>query len=254
MMDAEFPHTLYHNDLGALALGALDLSASPDPGGVLFSTPAPPHGSRDTPPSPFRVIERGINKYIETSVECGGERILLAGDSRWRNYRVRAVLTPLSFDFAAASEEIPKNQFSAPSAPSAPSAVNPPAVNADVGICGIVGRWQEDCCVALVLHRDGQLKLLERSPEGTRVLDAKALEYCLGQSLTLALVFSGDKVTGAAGPYAGTTVVSGTTACAHGKVGFIADVRARFGPLNVECSIEDAKESLQSERSENAER
>jgi rhamnogalacturonan endolyase len=237
MADAEISltHTLYHNDLSALPLGSLPfrnaalseiaaLSLNEIPGGLVI-----PHShSSWKPDACFRVIERGLGKYIEavgSSPQCEN-RILLVSERApnsppsafWSDYRLRAVVTPLSFDDASPCG----------------------------GFCGVIARYADaQNYLALVLDRDGQVKLLERRDGVLEVLDAKPLEFCLGQSLSLTLTVTGDQVHGVAGPYAGATHVRGSISSrgrlARGTVGLISDVAARFGPFTVECSPEEAQ-------------
>lgn len=209
-MDTEFPFSLYHNDLSTLTPGPQHSAgriAAPEFGEDLI-IPVPASGA-------FRVIERGLGKYIET---IGGfssiNRLIVCGDRSWTNYRVRVVVTPLDFE------------------------------NASPGgaLCGIIARYTDpENYMAVVLSIDYQVRLLQRRAGVFEQLDAKPLEYCLGQSLTLAMTFEGDKVTGMAGPYAGATFVRGTTTLPSGKVGFISDVRTRLGPINVECKEDEAR-------------
>ena len=217
-------HTLYHNDLSALPLGSLpfrnaiqsEIYALPLPeisGGLVI----PFAHSSWKPDACFRVIERGLGKYIEAvgaSPHCEN-RILLAGDDAWGDYRLRAVVTPLTFDNASPAG----------------------------GFCGVIARYVDaQNYLALVLDRDGQVKLLERRGGTFEVLDARTLEFCLGQSLSLTLTVTGNQAHGVAGPYAGATHVRGTIGSArkNGRVGLISDVAARFGPFTVESTHEEA--------------
>src|SRR5579862_5891574 len=145
-MSTDFSHTLYQNDLAGLSPGVFSFRDSPFNAG--FAIPCW-HPSWDESGC-FKVIERGFGKYIET---VGGSplsenRMLLVSDPEgleWTGYRLRAVMTPLSFEDGS-----PKGSF-----------------------CGIVGRY-EDCrnYVALVLHQDGQLKLLQRHDDSFYLLDS----------------------------------------------------------------------------------
>ena len=205
--DSQFTHTLHHNDLSALTPGAL-LSHT------LENDPSAPASS-----GAFRVIERGTGKYIETiggSPDSTG-RLLVSGDPNWRNYRLRAVVTPISFDDPSPGG----------------------------GICGIIARYVHSAdYIALVLDADGQVKLLQRRAHGFDVLDQRPLEFCLGQSLSLTLRVEGSRAHGTAGPYTGATHVSAdirfTPASSNGRIGLIADVPARFGPFSVECTPGEA--------------
>ena len=225
----DLSHTLYHNDLSALPLGLLPFQRSEifeHQGAILLpfaDAKSMPGGIRIPVNHPswiengcFRVIERGLGKYLET---VGGSphfdnRILVAGDSAWREYRLRGVVTPLSFDDASPGG----------------------------GVCGIIARYVDSGeYLALVLDSDGQLKLLQRRDNRFTVLDARPLEFCLGQSLTLSLTVQGNLAVGIAGPYTGATQVQAIFHGAEGgQVGFIADVPARFGPFSVECSAAEA--------------
>jgi hypothetical protein len=196
--DPQYTQILLHNDLSALKAGAL---------GEI------PHDFKVPGSDSFRIIERGTGKYLETvgATSCEPERMLIAGDPLWRDYRLRAVVTPLTFEDARANG----------------------------GICGIVARYaHSQDYIALVLDRDGHVKLLKRSGNRFDVLDSKLTEYCLGQSLTLTLKLSGDLIQGSAGPYSGATNVEArVSASGHGgSIGLIADVPARFGPFTIECS------------------
>ena len=139
MADAEFnlSATLLHNDLSALALGSLPFRNAPlselytlpleeIPGGLVI----PVAHSSWKPDACFRVIERGLGKYIEAigaSPHCEN-RILLAGDDAWGDYRLRAVVTPLTFDDASPAG----------------------------GFCGVIARYADaQNYLALVLDRDG---------------------------------------------------------------------------------------------------
>jgi rhamnogalacturonan endolyase len=225
----QFPHTLYHNDLSALPLGSLAVRHSRF-SELRYEAPASPSGALTCPVTHpswdetgcFKVIERGTGKYIETlgaSPACDN-RIIVAGDPAWRNYRLRAVVTPLDTE----GNDVP------------------------AGICGVVARYAHArSYLALVLDRDRQLKLLQRKGDEFTVLAARPLEFCLGQSLTLTLTIDGATIIGTAGPYSGATHVSATlpelNAASNadadlqgGRVGYIADVTARFGPFSVECT------------------
>ena len=218
-------HVIYHNDLGALPVGELLSQAAVAlqaeiPGGFHI----PGHHPSWTTQGCFKVVERGLGKYIES---VGGSlydenRILVTGHASWADYQFRAVVTPLSFDDASPSG----------------------------GICGIIARYVDSRnYLALVLDRDGQVKLLQRRNNVFELLDASPLEFCLGQSLTLTLTVSGLHAIGTAGPYSGVTRLEATIGSftpasdqkekPAGKIGFIADVPARLGPLSVECSAEE---------------
>lgn len=221
-----YTQTLFHNDLSALEAGVLPFQNS-----AIFETnsravPEIPGGFRIPVNHPawsesgcFRVIERGLGKYIET---VGGSaefenRILIVGGragEQWRDYRVRAVVTPLSFENASPAG----------------------------GICGILARYESPRdYLALVLDRDGQVKLMQRRGDRFEVLDAKPLEFCLGQSLTLTLCVQGGHARGTAGPYSGAVnVESAIDTALGGGAGFISDVAARLGPVSVECEIREA--------------
>jgi hypothetical protein len=186
-------HVLYHDDLSALPL---DFNA----GG-------------------FRAISRGLGKYLEVSAPGQAARpaIHTFGNELWRDYRFRAVVTPVSFEHA-----LPMGSF-----------------------CGIVAHYKHaQDYLALVLSRDGQLKLLRRTAGGFDLLAFAALEFCIGQSLSLTLTVRGGEITGTAGPYSGATTIraqlSGRSENAAGKVGFISAAHARFGPHTVECSPEES--------------
>jgi hypothetical protein len=200
--DSQYTHILLHNDLSALQPGALTEASHP------FKLPNE---------TSFRVIERGTGKYIESvGGGHGSDRMLMTGDPLWRDYRVRAVVTPLSFDEAGPSG----------------------------GLCGIVARYaSSQNYISLVLDRDGHVKLLHRNGNTFEVLDSKQTEYCLGQSLTLTLRVEGDLIRGTAGPYSGATQVEGRAFSGGdigGAMGLIADVPARFGPFTIECSQAEA--------------
>jgi len=249
----DYSRTLYHNDMSALPLGPLTL---PDPS-LLETCALPaavlPGGLRAPVVHPawlesgaFKVIERGVNRFIETvgaSPLCE-DRMLVAGDSHWSDVRVRAVVTPLTFDGCGPGG----------------------------GICGLIARYRDPRnFLALVLDRDFHVKLLQKRDGQWILLDARPLEFCLGQSLTLTLTLQGPRVHGTAGPYtgaahlyaymAGAAVPIGIEAwgdtpkggkplalpeqpasCAafNGCVGFIADVPARCGTLTVEATAEEA--------------
>lgn len=250
----DYSRTLYHNDMSGLPLGPLAL---PDP--TLLETlalPAPglPGGLRAPVIHPswletgaFKVIERGVNRFIETvgaSPLCE-ERMLVAGDAAWSDVRVRAVVTPLTFDGCGPGG----------------------------GICGLVARYRDPRnFLALVLDRDFHVKLLQKRDGQWILLDARPLDFCLGQSLTLTLTLQGARVHAMAGPYtgavhlyaymAGAVVPVGLEAWAdtpkggkplslpehpassaafNGCVGFIADVPARCGTLTVEATAEEAQ-------------
>ncbi len=207
--ESEFSHTLYHNDLSALAAGPLT-------GSDLHLPVLHPSWGAGT----FRVIERGMGKYIETvggSSQCT-DRLLVTGDTAWRDYRLRAVITPISFEEGSPGGSL----------------------------CGIVARYKNPHdYIALILDADGQVKLLLRRRHGFDVLDARPLEFCLGQSLSLTLRVHGGRVHGTAGPYTGATHVYGNinhgSVSGCGRVGMIADVPARFGPFTVECTPAEAE-------------
>ena len=220
--ESEFSHTLYHNDLSTLAAGPLvDARIGTD---LQLPVLHPSWNSGDSGDSgksggTFRVIERGIGKYIET---VGGsphytDRMLITGDAAWRDYRLRAVITPVSFDDGSPGGSL----------------------------CGIVARYKNPHdYIALVLDADGQVKLLLRRRHGFDVLDARPLEFCLGQSLSLTLRVHGGRIHGTAGPYTGATHVYGNlnhgSVSGCGRVGLIADVPARFGPFTIECTPSEA--------------
>ena len=125
------------------------------------------------------------------------------------------------------------------------------------GMCGILARFEDARnYLALVLDRDGQLKLLRRREDVLEVIAAKPVEFCLGQSLTLTLIVQGNQATGTAGPYSGATNIQANIDLPRsdrqgGCVGFLADIAARFGPLSVECTEQEAariKDALESRR------
>jgi hypothetical protein len=209
----EFSHTLYHNDLSGLPLGSLPFFEADKPGSnaAYGGIHAPLRHPSWNAQNYFRVIERGLGKYIEapgSSPECEN-RIIVAGEATWKDYRLRAVVTPISFD-----EGSPLG-----------------------GFCGIVARFSDaNNYIALVIDRNGQVKLLQRRDGNITTLEARPLEFCLGQSLTLTLILKGEKIQGTAGPYTGATNVFGTSKeLLAGKVGYISDVAARFGPFSVEA-------------------
>jgi hypothetical protein len=249
----DYNHTLYHNDLGALPPGVLalpdpDLSehcalpAAQLPGGLRVPL-VHPSWKKD---GAFKVIERGVNRFIEAlgaSPFCE-ERMIVAGDATWSDYRVRAVVTPLNFDGAGASG----------------------------GHCGLIARYRDPRnFLALLLDRDFHVKLLQRVEGVWQLLDCLPLEFCLGQSLTLTLTLQGARVHAMAGPYTGAVhlygYMSGHAAptgvevwsgglkggkpldlpeqpASHvqfnGGVGFFADVPARLGTVTVETTAEEA--------------
>jgi hypothetical protein len=225
----QFSNTLCHNDLSGLPLGPFLRQNSRSAEVRFQALPALPgdmccpvtHPSWDDTGC-FKVIERGTGKYIETignSPACDN-RLIVAGDADWRNYRLRAVVTPLD----AEGDDILQ------------------------GICGVVARYAHArSYLALVIDRDRQVKLLQRIGDEFAVLAAHPLEFCLGQSLTLTLSIQGNTITGTAGPYSGATTLhaalpalacdpSPGAALQGGRAGYIADVTARFGPFSVECS------------------
>ncbi|HYF50357.1 MAG TPA: hypothetical protein VEJ63_13185 [Planctomycetota bacterium] len=224
-MDPDYSHTLYHNDLSALALGSLpfhdgiasqhlSLNLPPLPGGLSIPS-IDPEWTLESPP--FKVIERGTSKYIEAvgSSPFGSRRFVVAGDPQWRDLRVRAVITPL----------------------------DPDGSDTVQGVCGIVARFTDaQNFIALVIDRDRQLKLIQHVHGHDTLIDARPLEFCLGQSLTLTLRLSGDQAQGTAGPYSGATHVKGTlpAAATTGRVGYVTRMPARFGPLTVEATREEA--------------
>src|SRR5689334_21513530 len=115
--DSQYTQILYHNDLSALQPGSLSEIA---------------HDFKIPNANTFRVIERGTGKYLETigSTSSDSDRMLITGNELWRDYRFRAVVTPLSFDAASPSG----------------------------GLCGIVARYvNSQDYTALVLDRDGHV-------------------------------------------------------------------------------------------------
>lgn len=188
--ESEFTQVLFHDDLSQLPVG--------DSG------------------DGFRVIARGLGKYLECDArtEQVDPRIRTLGESDWRDYRFRAVVTPISFETS-----------------------NPGGV-----YCGIVARCVDaENYIALVLDRDECLKLLRRTSAGVELLAFAPLEFCIGQSLSLTLTVKGNDVIGTAGPYTGaTTIKAAIDGRSGGKVGFISTTAARFGPHSVECAPEEA--------------
>jgi hypothetical protein len=210
--DPQQPQEFYHNDLSGLPLGSFPFlptestAIAPEYGGLYVPVSHPSWSG-----GCFKVIQRGLGKYIETvgpSPEFDN-RLLITGDEKWQDYRLRAVVTPLSFDDCSPNG----------------------------GRCGVVARFADPRnYIALVLDQNWQVKLIERTDDAITTLDAKPLEFCLGQSLTLTLAVSGGQIRGTAGPYSGATHVSGVAKSAQttGKVGFVSDISARFGPFTVE--------------------
>lgn len=169
------------------------------------------------PGTQFKIVERGLGKYLEPESPHSSYLYAVGGDE-CRDCRFRAVVTPVSF-------------------------VDAPPVG---GFCGIVARFRNsNDYLALVLSRDEQLKLLRRTPEGFDLLASCALEFCIGQSLTLTLTVAGEKIIGTAGPYAGATTVEARLPSgampAGGKAGFVGATQARFGPHTLECTPDEAR-------------
>ena len=185
-------HVLWHDDLGGWKEGAT--------------------------PNGFRIVTRGLGKYLESPApqyDCG-PYMYTFGDGAWFNYRIRAVITPVSFENAGATG----------------------------GYCGIVARYRDSSdYVALVLARDGLLKLLRRTVAGFEVMAQAPLEFCIGQSLTLTLSVRDSEIVGTAGPYAGATTIKAqytAGASGSGRAGCINAAYARFGPQYVECTPAEA--------------
>lgn len=167
----------------------------------------------------FNVVARGMGKYIVADMpESGGTPHLHPiGSDTWADYRFRAVVTPISFE-------------------------NCPPTG---GFCGIVARYKnESNYIALVLSRDGHVKLLRRTPSGFNLLATAPLVFCMGQSLSMTLIVVGGDITGIAGPYAGATVIKATLPAGeisgNGKAGFISSAQSRLGPHSVECTPAEA--------------
>ena len=193
--ESVFTHELYHDDLTSCESGA-KLGAG------------------------FNVISRGMGKYIECVSPPGTAQpsIHLFGADEWRDYRVRAVVTPVSFDTPNLCGEF----------------------------CGIIARYTDpNNYIALVLDRDDRVKLLRRTPQGFELLAWAALEFCIGQSLSLTLTVHGGEVIGTAGPYSGATTITASLDCgstgSRGCAGFISACSARFGPHTVECTPEESE-------------
>ncbi|MEI6231802.1 MAG: hypothetical protein WCT04_02025 [Planctomycetota bacterium] len=188
--ESVFTHVLFHDDLTGLPVG----------------------DSVDG----FRVIARGLGKYVECSAppESGDPSIRLIGQDAWRDYRFRAVVTPVSFEHT-----------------------NPVGV-----FCGIVARYKNSHdYIALILDRDDRVKLLRRTANGFDLLASATLEFCIGQSLSLTLTVVGNDIVGTAGPYTGKTTVRATVdGTSSGRVGFISTTFSRFGPHTVECEPDEA--------------
>ncbi len=174
-----------------------------------------PVGRRD---GELALVERGLGKYWEVHSKPLALPFLMTmsfADEAWRDYRVRMVVTPVSFDDCGPTG----------------------------GFCGVVARHlHEDDYIALVLDRHFEMKLLRRTSAGFDVLARAPLEFCLGQSLTLTLTVDGGEIIGTAGPYAGATTIkapAGEVVGGHGRAGFVCSGHARFGPHTVECSPEE---------------
>ncbi len=189
--DSEFSHVLYHDDMSGREVRERR-------GGVA-------------------VIARGMGKYLDVDAsESGGSNLLCpienAESSACREFRFRAVVTPVSFD-----NELPF-----------------------AGFCGIFACYRNASdYVALLLDRHYQVKLVRRSARGLELLASSPLEFCFGQSLTLTLTIKNSKIVGEARPYAGVTVIRSPDTVEDfdptGSCGFISNAKARFGPHTLEC-------------------
>ena len=184
-----FTHVLYHDDLSALKDGPLD-------------------GNYD-------IISRGLGKYLDCIPDTNSNPCIHAfGNERWSNYRLRAVVTPVSYERCQAAG----------------------------GFCGIVAQYKHHLdYLAFVLDRDGHVKLLQRTAGGFELLASAALEFCIGQSLSLTISIQGGEIVGTAGPYSGkTTIRAQLPNAGSGKTGFICTAPARFGPHTIECAPDEA--------------
>ena len=166
----------------------------------------------------FSVITRGLGKYLYCKSDTQfTPAIHTFGDENWQDYRFRAVVTPNSFE------------------------CNP---DSPAGFCGIVARYKHTFnYIALVLDQDGRVNLLQRSAGGFELLASAALEFCIGQSLSLTISIQGGEIVGTAGPYAGKTTIRAQlpSSCGSGgKAGFICSAHARFGPHTIECTPDEA--------------
>ncbi len=190
--ESEFSHVLYHNDHSHLEVGQR------------FGD--------------FDVISRGLGKYLRCASTPNSEPYIhLFGSEHWYDYRLRAVVTPVSFEQCLAVG----------------------------GFCGILARYKNSFdFLAFVLARDGHIKLLQRTTAGFQLLASAPLEFCIGQSLTLTLTVKGGEVIGTAGPYAGKTTIRAQVPGglgSRGQTGFICTAEARFGPQTVESTPDEAK-------------
>ncbi|MBN1642582.1 MAG: hypothetical protein JXA09_15210 [Anaerolineae bacterium] len=152
----------------------------------------------------WTVLDEGGRRVMaHTQVAHAGPPMLVAGDRHWGDYAYEAEIRPLSFE----------------------------------GACGLVVRYQNARCYDLVRVTRGQVALIHRDNGTDTLLASRGHPFdvdryyafrvqCCGERLTVEI--DGAQVLVAEGPV-----------YRHGRVGFWAQVPARFAALRVTASQEE---------------
>jgi len=211
--------TLFHDDFLGLALG--DFPAFNSPLGEY--TALQPEGATGAwrmsvnhwswpKTGSFRVVEAQGARELEAvgASPHYDNRLLIADLPHAQQYRVQARVTPLSFEGASPAG----------------------------GLCGLLAHYQDSrTYLALVLERDGWLKLLRRRENIFEVLAGAPLAHTPGAPLEFSLEVSDAQISGVAGGIKLSAPLYGSPG---GGVGFLSDISARFGPIRVEAAALEA--------------
>lgn len=217
----DFTQVLFEDAYQGLALGLFPMQNSPLGEYHALPLPGDPgrwrvpvnHWSWSKEGRCFQIVEHEGARVVETigSSPHYDNRILIAGEAAWSDYRVRTVVTPLSFEGASPAG----------------------------GLCGLIARYEDSrTYLALVLDRDGALKLLRRRENIFDVLASAPLPFEPGRPLSFSLAAVGNTLAGEAG---GVSLVAKFDGYARGKIGLIADVPARFGPVCVDAPTKETE-------------
>ncbi|MBE7463237.1 MAG: hypothetical protein HS116_07020 [Planctomycetes bacterium] len=214
-----FTATLFEDAYQGLNLGLFPMQNSPL--GEYHALPLPgPTGAWRVPTNHwswskegrcFQVVPQGGGRAIETLGASAhyDNRLLVAGLCDWGDYEFHAEVTPLPLEAGASGS---------------------PAG----GLCGLIARYTDSrTYLALVLDRDGQLKLLRRRENVFDVLAAAPLAHETGAALSFSFSVQGGRLIGRAGE---TVVQAAVDGYRRGGIGILADVPARFGPVQVRTS------------------
>ncbi|MCZ7646050.1 MAG: hypothetical protein M5U26_12315 [Planctomycetota bacterium] len=209
-----FTETLFEDDFSGLNLGLFPMQNSPLGEYHALPLPGPPgawrvpvnHWSWSKDGRCFQVVPDAGGRALETLGYSPhyDNRILVAGARDWGDLRLEARVTPL-----------PGDGDGSPAG----------------GLCGLIARYEDSrTYLALVLDRDGSLKLLRRRENVFEVLAAAPLACESGAPLAFTLTAARDRLIGQAGDVRIQATVDGYR---RGGIGLLADVPARFGPVKV---------------------